>query len=44
MRSPAASDHDRDKEVEKLSGDEPDAAMRFLEHDMDGQDYYAEAP
>ena len=39
MRSPATNEYDRGKEVEKFSGDEPDAAMRFLEHDMAGQDY-----
>ena len=39
MRTPASNDYDREKDVVKFSGDEPDAAMRFLDHDMDGQDY-----
>ena len=38
MRSTTSTDYDRDKEVEKFSGDEPDAAMKFLEHDINGQD------
>ena len=39
MRSPATNDYERDKDVEKFSGDEPDAAMRYLDHDMNGEDY-----
>ena len=38
MRTPTSGDYDRDKDVYKFSGDEPAAAMRFLEHDVDGQD------
>ena len=38
MRTPTSGDYDRDKDVHKFSGDEPAAAMRFLEHDVDGQD------
>ena len=39
MRSPSSNDYDREKDVEKFSGDEADAAMRFLDHDMNGKDY-----
>ena len=38
MRTPSSGDYDRDKDLHKFSGDEPAAAMRFLEHDVDGQD------
>ena len=38
MRAPASRDYDREKDVEKFSGDEPDAPMKFLEHDINGQD------
>ena len=39
MRPPATSDYDREKDIERFSGDEPDAAMKFLDHDMSGQDF-----
>ena len=39
MRTPASREFDREHDVEKFSGDEPDAAMKFLDHDMSGQDY-----
>ena len=38
MRSTTSTDYDREKEIEKFSGDEPNAAMKFLEHDINGQD------
>ena len=38
MRSTLLKDYDHDKDIEKFSGDEPDAAMKFLEHDINGQD------
>ena len=38
MRSTSLKDYDHDKDIEKFSGDEPDAAMKFLEHDINGQD------
>ena len=38
MRAPVTGGYDRGKDVEKFSGDEPDAAMKFLEHDINGQD------
>ena len=38
MRTATSTDYDRDKDIEKFSGDEPDAAMKFLEHDINGQD------
>ena len=39
MRSPATNDYDREKDVKKFSGDGPDAAMRYLDHDMNGEDF-----
>ena len=38
MRATPSKDYDREKDIEKFSGDEPDAPMKFLEHDINGQD------